>query len=289
MKFIELAKKDVLLILRDRKALMIIVIMPFILTAILGGALGGMFREPTSAIGGAFNLMVANQDKGEIGGRVADVFASADLKKLLTPKPVATRDEALAAIDKKEAQVAVIIPADFSARVMNGEPAAIEVYQHPDSPLRGSIIQSIATAVTDNLSAVQTATATGVELWVKGGRLRPQDLAAAASALAGQLQSVGAQAGLQQVKYEAVEPRKGVTAFQYYAAAMTVMFSLFATTSSGAKSFLAEREDGTLPRLLTTPTPRWQIVGGKLVGTFMTAIIEMVTLIVATALVFRVS
>ncbi|MHB8946825.1 MAG: ABC transporter permease [Bacillota bacterium] len=289
MKFIELAKKDVLLILRDRKALMIIVIMPFILTAILGGALGGMFREPASAIGGAFNLMVANQDKGEIGGRVADVFASADLKKLLTPKPVATRDEALAAIDKKEAQVAVIIPADFSARVMNGEPAAIEVYQHPDSPLRGSIIRSIATAVTDNLSAVQTATATGVELWVKGGILRPQDLAAAASALAGQLQSVGAQAGLQQVKYEAVEPRKGVTAFQYYAAAMTVMFSLFATTSSGAKSFLAEREDGTLPRLLTTPTPRWQIVGGKLVGTFMTAIIEMVTLIVATTLVFRVS
>ncbi len=289
MRFIELAKKDVLLMLRDRKALMIVVVMPFILTAILGGALGGMFREPTSAIGGGFNLMVANEDKGEIGGHVAEVFQADNLKKLLTPKPVATRDEALAAIDRKEAQVAVIIPADFSERVLKGEPAAIEVYQHPDSPLRGSIVQSIATAVTDNLSAIQTATTTGVELWVKGGFLRPQDLAAAANALAGQLQAVGAQAGLQQVKYEAIEPRKGVSAFQYYAAAMAVMFCLFATTSSGAKSFLLEREDGTLPRLLTTPTPRWQIVGGKLVGTFMTALIEMVTMIVATALVFRVS
>ncbi|HEY3316286.1 MAG TPA: ABC transporter permease [Bacillota bacterium] len=289
MRLVELAKKDVLLILRDRKALMLIIVMPFILTAILGGALGGMFREPASAIGGAFSLMVANQDRGEVGGYLVKAFQADDLKALLTPKPVATRDEALAAVDKKEARVALVIPADFSERVLKGEPAAIEVYQHPESPLRGSIVEAIATAFTDHLSAVGTATTTGVNIWVKSGVVRPQDLAQAAAALAGQLQAVGEQAGLQQVRYQPVEPRKGVTAFQYYAAAMAVMFCLFATTSSGSRSFLTEREDGTLPRLLTTPTPGWQIVAGKLVGTFLNAVLEMVTLIVATTLIFRVS
>jgi len=289
MRLIELARKDVLLILRDRKALMMIIVMPFVLTAILGGALGGIFREPASAIGGAFRLIIANEDKGEIGGRVAEVFQAAELKKLLIPKSVATRDEALSAVDKKEASVAVVIPVDFSERVLRGEPVAVEVYQHPDSPLRGSIVQAIAMAVTDHLSAVQTATATGLEIWGKSGAVRPQDLARAAAALAGQLQAAAEQAGRQQIEYQAVEPHKGVTAFQYYAAAMAVMFCLFATTSSGAKSFLTEREDGTLQRLLTTPTPRWQIVVGKLVGTLLNALLEMTTLIVATALVFRVS
>ncbi len=288
MKLVELAKKDVLLVLRDRKALMILIAMPLILNAILGFALGGMFRGSEPALGGAFKIMVANEDQGELGRFVTDIFSSAEIRKLVTPQ-AATREEAIAAVDGGKASAAVIVPEGFSTAVGKGEKASIEVYEHPDSPLKGGIVHAIATTLTDNMSAVQAATATGTRILLESGVLKPQDAGAAAAELSAKLAQAEEAAGTQRVEYRTVEPRQGVNSFQYYAAAMAAMFCLFTTTANGGKAFLEEREQGTLPRLLTTPTSRWQIVGGKVIGTFAVAVLQMLAMIVVTSLVFRVS
>ena len=73
----------------------------------------------------------------------------------------------------------------------------------------------------------------------------------------------------------------------YMAPSMAVLFLMF-TVSLGGRSVLAERQWGTLQRLLTSPTSPAQVLGGKISGIFLTGLAQMVILIVFSALVFGV-
>jgi ABC-2 type transport system permease protein len=73
----------------------------------------------------------------------------------------------------------------------------------------------------------------------------------------------------------------------YMAPSMAIMFLMF-TVSNGGRSLLAERDWGTLPRMLTTPTVPAHIIGGKVAGIYVTGLAQMVILIGASSLFFNV-
>jgi ABC-2 type transport system permease protein len=75
--------------------------------------------------------------------------------------------------------------------------------------------------------------------------------------------------------------------FQQYSLGFTLMFMLFMALSS-AGGFLDEREQGTLSRLLTTPTNRATLVAGKVVGILATVALEATIMIGFGVLVFHV-
>jgi ABC-2 type transport system permease protein len=60
------------------------------------------------------------------------------------------------------------------------------------------------------------------------------------------------------------------------------------TVSYGGRSILAERTQGTMSRLLVSPTSPTQILGGKVLGIFLTGSVQMAILILASALFFQV-
>lgn len=64
------------------------------------------------------------------------------------------------------------------------------------------------------------------------------------------------------------------------------MFLMF-TVSYGGRSILAEKAQGTLPRLLVSPTNSMQILGGKVFGIFLTGVVQMLILIGGTSLLFQ--
>jgi ABC-2 type transport system permease protein len=61
------------------------------------------------------------------------------------------------------------------------------------------------------------------------------------------------------------------------------------TVSLGGRSLLAEQRDGTLPRMLTTPTSTAQVLGGKLFGTYLTGLAQVGVLVLASALLFGIN
>ena len=71
------------------------------------------------------------------------------------------------------------------------------------------------------------------------------------------------------------------------APSMAVLFLMF-TVSLGARSVLAERQWGTLQRLLISPSSPTQVLGGKVSGIFLTGLAQMVILITFSALAFGV-
>ncbi|MEO8355402.1 MAG: ABC transporter permease, partial [Chloroflexota bacterium] len=73
----------------------------------------------------------------------------------------------------------------------------------------------------------------------------------------------------------------------YMAPGMALMFLMY-TVSHGGRSILAERSQGTLPRLLVSPTSTMQVLGGKVLGIFFMGVAQVGILILASTIFFGV-
>jgi len=73
----------------------------------------------------------------------------------------------------------------------------------------------------------------------------------------------------------------------YMAPGMAVMFLMY-TVTYGGRSLLVENFNGTLPRLLVAPTFPAYVLVGKAVGILLTAVAQLLILIVGTSLLFGV-
>ncbi len=73
----------------------------------------------------------------------------------------------------------------------------------------------------------------------------------------------------------------------YFAPGMALMFLMY-TVSYGGRSILAERAQGTLPRLMISPTQTVQVLGGKVLGIFFMGVAQVGILILASAIFFQV-
>ena len=67
---------------------------------------------------------------------------------------------------------------------------------------------------------------------------------------------------------------------------MAMMFLMF-VVSQGGRSFLEERVQGTLPRLFISPTTLRQVLGGKVLGVYLTGMAQMFILVIASAVLFN--
>ena len=83
------------------------------------------------------------------------------------------------------------------------------------------------------------------------------------------------------------EVEKQVSMISYYAAGMTGMFLLFGSMF-GAFSFVKERREQTLSRMLSTPASKVVIVGGKALGVLLVGAGQFLVLLAGTRLLFRV-
>ncbi|MBN2677258.1 MAG: ABC transporter permease subunit, partial [Anaerolineaceae bacterium] len=54
------------------------------------------------------------------------------------------------------------------------------------------------------------------------------------------------------------------------------------TATNAGRMILVEKRQGTLPRLLVSPTTGGQVLAGKMVGSYMTGALQMLILIAAS-------
>jgi ABC-type transport system involved in multi-copper enzyme maturation permease subunit len=67
-----------------------------------------------------------------------------------------------------------------------------------------------------------------------------------------------------------------------------MVFFAFQAGASTAQSILREEEERTLPRLFTTPTPQATILTGKFLSVFTTVGVQIIVLLLAGHLIFRI-
>jgi ABC-2 type transport system permease protein len=197
---------------------------------------------------------------------------------------------ARAAVDRGLLTAVVIVPEGFSDRLTAltgdiGSSPAIEVpiYGNRGRELAVGIVRNIVDGIISQFVSGNIAIrATFEELSVS----RPEALTSAGNLDFASLFACAFLPGNDIVRLEsrpiqaAAEPSPLAGILVAVGSAQAMFFALF-TGQFGVLSIHQERTDGTLQRMLVSPTPRWAILGGKLVGVFLSVLVQLVVLVVA--------
>ncbi len=284
-----IALKDLTLAFRDVGGLLLMMLAPFALTVGIG-LVTGRFSGGGSTGLSEIPVVIVNQDDGDIGQAIVDVFTSSDLATLLEPQTLSDARAARTAVDADEAAAAVIIPAGFSEAVFAATAAApqIELVLNPERPVSAGVIQAI---LDDLLSRVEVGRVSGqaaVEQLLQTGRITPDQAAEIGRALGAQ-QASAAGGGITLTHVDV--SGRAAQAFDILtviAPGFALMFLMFTVTNAG-RTIVQERLSGTLPRLLVAPVGAGQVLGGKLLGIFLIGVAQVAILILANGLLFGVN
>ncbi|MBK9600723.1 MAG: ABC transporter permease [Anaerolineales bacterium] len=288
--------KDLRLAFRDRAALIFMLAAPFALTLGLG-LVTGRFSGNSSGISD-IPVIIVNLDKKELGNALEDLFSSQDLAELVEPVSGSSPEAARQSVDEDKSAAAIIIPEGFTNSIIpsqadfaNGnEPEAIqiEVYANPSRPTSAGIIKSIVDEFISRVEEGQVSAQTSILQMILSGRITPEQAEQAGIEMGQRLQN-SPNVDTLAIKLNSTTADGEAVQFDilaYLAPGMALMFLMY-TVSHGGRSILAEKAQGTLPRMLVTPTNSMQILGGKVFGIFLTGAAQMLILIGATTLLFQ--
>lgn len=270
-----IAMKDLGLRLKDRRGLVSALLMPVVLTAILGSALGGSFGDDASMPDTTVGIVFDEAD--EVTKQwVEDVLPSDEVTVVTYEEDGEVED----ALNRQKVDVGVLLPDDWGEELATTD---VTVLTGPDKTLQASIIQSMLTSFIDRVEAVTETTNRFATALAESGNV---EVAAEAESFSEEARAIAERAPTGLTSGEKGEP--SLNGMQYYAAAMGVMFLLFNATL-GARSILVERHTETLARLAMTPSRTYHIIGGKFLGTLSFALVQFVLFMTATYVMFQVS
>jgi ABC-2 type transport system permease protein len=299
MKLIDVALKDLSHSFRSAFSLVFAFALPILTSALFYFAFSGLASSDGGFELPATRVQVVNLDQGQFGFSGGELLTS--VLKNAIPNIVQVTEAsdpaaARAAVDQQRVAVAVLIPSDFTSAIVNSEGrSTVELYQDPTLTLGPAIVKGIVSQIVDGLAGSKIAAAAAQD------QLVAQGMAADAATLqtiatryanwaAGLGQSQGASSNpLFDVQVPAgskTEKAAGTSLILGLITAGMMVFYVFFTGAASAQSILLEEEAGMLPRLFTTPTPVSSILGGKFVATFLLLVVQVVVLVVASALIF---
>jgi ABC-2 type transport system permease protein len=284
--------KDLKLVFRDKAALIFMLLAPFLLTLGMGFVTGRFTSSSNSGISN-IPVILVNKDEGQLGQALVNVFRSSQLAELVTPIQVADDGTARKQIDENKGAAAVSIPAGFTDSIIPKNQVIpltevqIEIYTNPTSPTSVGVIKTIVDEFISQVEVGRVSAEVVVTQLLAHQLILPQMAIQVA-------QEIGAQGAQGATTNEAISLRTISNTGQdvqfdilgYMAPGMALMFLMF-TVSNGGRSLLTERIQGTLPRLLVSPTNSSQVLGGKIFGIFLTGTAQMLILIIASSLLFQ--
>jgi ABC-2 type transport system permease protein len=313
---INIILKDLKLIFSDRKALAIVLLMPIILTTILGFALANNFTTAGSsfianiAVVKEYEKNIESERADEEVSRILSQYASGEINldtDLLDPENILFKDfldleEVAKAInyqivdmenanqllsDKKVSAI-VIIPENFIFDMYINfltpfrNNISIKVVSHPDMPYTGRIIEGFFQSFSDIISASIISKNILLE---EASRF---DLTDSTFDLVNNLDFSTLVNSQITITDYTIEGKNPISSFMYYTAAMLSMFIFFSAGYAG-KYMLHEHEYQTSMRLMSTNVKFSQIILSKFIMTTLLVITQSTVMILFSRFAFSVN
>lgn len=267
-KILAIVRKDVLLRFSSTAEWLFFLILPIAFTVILAGGTGG----PDDA---RVRLVVVDQAQTALS---AELVAALERSEVVRPD-VLSLDKAEDAFSKRQVSAVLLIPATFDLQHVEGESVALELRQQPNN-MNALIAQQAVMAVASRTgSAVDIARSSVAE----AERLQPFAPGAPRQAyLEASLQAAEAEMSTapermaivrgstqDQIEYD---PRASSSAGQLITWVFIPLIGISAL-------FAYDRQNGTLRRLLVTPTQRATYLLGTITGQVVMALVQMLLLV----------
>jgi len=247
-----LIRKEFIQISRDPRTLVLVLILPLIQLFLLGYAATNDIRNVP--------LAVFNQDPGPESRALLEAYRAADYFSL--EFEVGSEDELRELIDSGRARVGLVIPPDYSARLLNGGDAEVAVALDGSDPTVASTALSAAQSIGQHHATrilAETLARNGLPIAIR----MPIDVRT-------------------QVWYNP----DMVSA--YFMIPGVIGMILYAITSIlTATAIVRERERGTIEQLIVTPIRAWELVVGKLLPYVILAFFNTAEVLLIGALWFK--
>ncbi|MFH1524386.1 MAG: ABC transporter permease [Chloroflexota bacterium] len=277
IRIFDIAIKDLLQTLRDRKSLLFLLIMPIAFTLLFGLAFGGSSNSQTDD---RLPVGYLDQDNGTL---------SQDIRNLLTNSTVIRLDEdpqrSVADLDKLVAEedlaAAIIVPAGYSQSVLDGTPLKLSVIADPSATATATIQGDIQASANRLLSAVRTA-----QIVVQTTN-NPAAFDSALSDALAAWQNPPIQMTVTSSAAIEVQSETGLS-MAHSSPGMMLQFAI-AGLIAAATVIVNERKTRSLQRLLTTATSRTHILLGHYLAMFMLIFGQFVLLIAFAQLLLKVN
>lgn len=313
--------KDLLVILKDKKSLIITLCMPAILTTILGFAFQGMMSGGLSmdrANIAVVSLGSRERDierirefldgpgmEGRISGEqkrdLLDLLDDMDYESILYDDVLGSEEvaefiqyermgleKAKTLLERGELDAVVVLPEGFTYNTFMNlampfrNPVTIEVIKHPDRSIKGEMVSGIVKGFTDALSAGIIAKNVLLETFIEN------NVGDKATREIQGLVSGMYDVGVRDVRVDrvTVEGKRALSSFQYYAVGMAVMFILY-VAADGGQYAMDEVNNGTYRRLIAAGTGRWRFFASRFAATTLFAIMQFTVLKYYSAFAFK--
>ena len=299
MKLFDIIKKDVLIVLRDIKALIFIIIMPIVLIVILSLALGGVFNSDESVMGSIHIAVVDETGEDETAtmtqmltgyGSDASALDEMSLYSVLDSEEVSAflsyektdTDTAQAMLKSGKADAVVTIPAGtmlsmLSAVMDAGNGAEVTVEGADPGSLKESVTISVVSAWANAVSSVSADIGVLLDALQQSDGITQQAVEAADIETYMNDATQSLQQGTASLELRSVAARKSLDSFMYYSIAITCMFILY-SAGQGSTFLYDEYEEKTLMRLLAAGISRRKLLLGKGAAVFCLCAVQLIVL-----------
>ena len=309
MRLFDIIKKDVLLVLRDFKALVFIFLMPIVLIVILGLALGGVFSSDGFSIGEIYIAVVDEVDEDEIAAANAQlkmsgasydnmslysVLDSEDIKSFIHYEVLAD-SEAQRRLEDQQIAAVVTIPEGFAlglAKAMAGEDSSVGMdVKGQDGWLQTTVVNSVMASYADTLSSISADMAVFMDTIASqtiAGDLSPEDISQIDFASFIHDSVNASLTDALNITSKGIESRGVLNSFFYYSIAITCMFILY-SAGQGSSFLYTESEEKTLSRLTAAGVSGKKLLLGKSFAVFGLCIIQLIVLFAFSTFAFNIN
>ncbi len=281
---LSVARKDLLILLRDRNALVGAFLLPIVFIMVylgVSGLSGGGTGDGTSRL----QLAVVNNDPG---GPVATALLDNLGRRASIDVTLYSETDALAKLETREIGRMLVIPASFSADVAAGTPATLRLVNNSLDRGTSEAVAMAVAGVTRTMS-LEGQIVASLERLARMQQSNPSFDPATSADLA---------IPIAQRQFEASRDRPLVTVVESQPASLgqqeqvtisgvqigvpgfAVLF-IFLTAQITARSIYEEKKTGTFRRLLAAPLGKWSMLIGKLIPNFVVVVVQVVFLFAA--------
>jgi ABC-2 type transport system permease protein len=291
-----IAKKDLLQIIRDRGAFMILLAVPLILILVVGLALSSLYGDGSSQI--PIKVAVSNQDSGYVGKAIVDALKINNSQLAITVNQYSDSAQVSKDVADSKVDAGVVIPEGTTNALVTASGSGtssqnlVKFYALPNNTQAPvTITQQIVTSVVNQLVIAQYAGNAAVNQVYSvcnqpGNHCEPSTIDTKTIA-----QIVG-QASADATKQAQVETLTAghafkASTFDLVVPGYAIFFSLFSINAAAA-TILQEKEDGTFRRLLIAPVQKYALLGGKLLAQFLLTLLQLIILFAVGYLAFHI-
>lgn len=270
---LRIARKDLRDFIRDRMQLVFFLIMPVFMMVMAG------FMFPTQNSLKNISLGLANQDKGQISVTLAQVLSEMKTdsgSKIFNLKTYADVEAIKEAIKAQEINGGVLVPSDFTDKVLNSRQATVSLIPDQSNPQISQMLTQIISQVVAGTGNTMAQAKVG-EMIKLSGSANPA------------LSSADPQAIITPIQTEIDNLVPGnPNYFQFVAPGMIALIVMMSVMTGLAVSVSREREAGTLDGLLIAPISRLSIILGKSFAQSFRGMIQGLVVLLIAIFVFGV-